>query len=104
MKARELARRIRNRKAPRVIDVRSALEYRGGHIQGAVHVPFWGVLLQRGKLPEEKQAPLVVTCEQGPRAELARAQLSLLGYRNVELLSGHMSGWRREGLKVEKGE
>ncbi|MFO7982433.1 MAG: rhodanese-like domain-containing protein [Desulfuromonadales bacterium] len=104
MEARELARLIRNRKAPKVLDVRSTFEYQGGHIPGAVHLPFWGALLHRRKLPDDKQAPLVITCEHGPRAEMAKAQLALLGYKNLDLLSGHMSGWRREGLKMEKGK
>ncbi|NIQ94838.1 MAG: rhodanese-like domain-containing protein [Desulfuromonadales bacterium] len=104
MKAKELARLIRNGKAPQVIDVRSTFEYKGGHIPGAVHMPFLGVLLRRNKLPQDKQAPLVVTCEHGPRAEVAKAQLRLFGYKNLALLSGHMAGWRREGLKLERGK
>lgn len=104
MKAKDLAKAIKKNQAPFVLDVRSAFEFRGGHIPGAVHASFLTVLLQRGKLPEDKQAPIVITCEHGPRAELARAQISLLGYGNLQLLEGHMAGWRRAGLPLKRGE
>jgi hydroxyacylglutathione hydrolase len=102
MNAKELARRLNRKNPPAVIDVRSTPEYRSGHIPGAVHVPFWGLLLHKGRLPSDRQASLVVTCEHGPRAQLAAAQLGVLGYRQVELLDGHMAGWREAGRSTEK--
>ena len=82
--------------------MRSGFEYRAGHIPGAVHAPGLKILLRLAPLPKEKQALLVVTCEHGPRAQLARSFLALAGYRNVELLAGHMAGWRRAGLPLAK--
>jgi len=102
MNAKELARRLNRRNPPVVIDVRSAPEFGSGHIPGAVHVPFWSLLMHRKRLPADRQAPLVVTCEHGPRAQLAAAQLEFLGYRQVELLDGHMAGWRGAGRPTEK--
>jgi len=101
MTAKELAAKLRQPSAPLVIDVRSAHEFRSGHIPGALHIPFWGALLKRSQLPADPQTRIVVTCEHGPRAQLAAAQLGLLGYANVELLEGHMSRWRRAGLPIE---
>ena len=102
MNAKELARRLNRKAPPAVIDVRSALEFRSGHIPGAVHIPFWSLLMHKKRLPSDRQAPLVVTCEHGPRAQLAAAQLGVLGYRQVELLDGHMAGWRGAGRPTEK--
>jgi rhodanese-related sulfurtransferase len=68
MQARELAKQIKSGKAPCVVDVRSGQEYGSGHIPGAVHVPFWSVLLRRKGLPKEKDALIVLACEHGPRA------------------------------------
>lgn len=102
MKAKELARRIRSKESPCVVDVRSRIEYRSGHIPGAVHLPFWKAPLKRADLPEDKSARVVLTCEHGPRAQLALSFLRLAGYRNIELLDGHMSGWRRIGLPLKK--
>ena len=33
--------RINHKQAPVLIDVRSSGEYHSGHIQGALHIPFW---------------------------------------------------------------
>jgi len=33
---------------------------------------------------------------------MAKALLAIYGYRNATLLKGHMLGWRRAGLPIEK--
>lgn len=84
---------------PRVIDVRSALEYRSGHIPGARHLPFWRAWAA-SLAPNE---PLVLYCEHGPRAALAGMLLRRKVTAPLQLLQGHMQGWRRAGLPIEKG-
>ncbi len=102
MQAQELAKKMKSGQAPSVLDVRSGIEFRAGHIPGAVHAPSWKILLRMAALPAEKDAQLVVTCEHGPRAMLAKSLLDARGYKNVKLLDGHMSGWRRAGLPLER--
>ncbi|HKK01115.1 MAG TPA: rhodanese-like domain-containing protein [Desulfuromonadales bacterium] len=102
MQAKDLAKRIQSKQAPCIVDVRSGFEFRGGHIAGAVHAPFWKILLRLAPLPKDKESPLVVTCEHGPRAHLAKSLLGVVGYRRCDLLDGHMAGWRRAGLPQVK--
>lgn len=102
MLAKELLQRLTTKTAPVVLDVRSGIEFNSGHIPGAIHAPNLKILLKMTKLPEDKTSQLVITCEHGPRAQMAQGLLSLLGYKNTTLLDGHMSGWRRSGLKIEK--
>ena len=102
MQAKELVRQLKSKQPPVVIDVRSGFEFRAGHIPGAIHAPALKILLRLAPLPREKDLLLVVTCEHGPRAQMAKSFLGLAGYRNVELLVGHMSGWRRAGLPQQK--
>ena len=102
MQARELAVHITAKNSPPVIDVRTGFEFGGGHIPGAIHAPTLTILLKMARLPEDQNAELVVTCEMGPRARMAQGLLGLYGYRNVTLLEGHMAGWRRAGLPLEK--
>ena len=102
MQAKELASRIKSARGPCVLDVRTGFEFRSGHIPGAVHAPIWKILLRLAALPKAKETQVVVTCEHGPRAQLAGSLLGLLGYRNVTLLAGHMAGWRRAEFPVEK--
>lgn len=102
MQARELAARIKSNSSPPVVDVRTGFEFINGHIPGAIHAPTWKILLKMARLPEDRNAELVVTCEMGPRARMAQGLLGLYGYRNVTLLEGHMAGWRSAGLPLEK--
>lgn len=102
MQAQELIKRMKTENPPIVVDVRSGAEYNSGHIPGAVHVPGWKILLRLGDLPADKSRELVVTCEIGPRAQLAMGMLHTVGYKNVTLLDGHMSRWRQSGLPLQK--
>jgi rhodanese-related sulfurtransferase len=102
MQAQELLKLIRSKQPPTVVDVRSGMEFRRGHIAGAIHAPAWKILLRLAQIPSDKSTELVVTCEHGPRAQLAKGLLGSLGYRKVELLDGHMSAWRHSGHPVEK--
>ena len=98
----ELAQRLTRGNAPWIIDARSTLEFKSGHIPQAVHAPILKILLKRVRLPKDKSSELVITCEHGPRAVMAKALLAIYGYRNATLLRGHMLGWRRAGLPLEK--
>ncbi|MDT8420664.1 MAG: rhodanese-like domain-containing protein [Desulfuromonadales bacterium] len=102
MHAQQLARRLATGEAPAILDVRSGPEYRSGHIPQAQHAPLTRILLRLVRLPQDKQQLIVLTCEHGPRAQLVRRVLQGLGYDRLELLEGHMAGWRRAGLPVEK--
>jgi len=102
MQPQELAKRIKSKQAPAIIDVRSGLEFQAGHIPGAIHAPASKILLHMAHMPSDKNAELVVTCEHGPRAQLAKGLLGVLGYRNVTLLEGHMAAWRQAGHPQEK--
>jgi hydroxyacylglutathione hydrolase len=102
MQAKELLQLLSSKKSPVVLDVRSGAEFNSGHIPGALHAPNLKILINMAKLPEDKTCHLVVTCEHGPRAQMAQGLLSMYGYKNTSLLDGHMSGWRSAGLKVER--
>ena len=102
MNNKELANKIASGQAPAVIDVRTGFEFRAGHISGALNAPIWKILLRCAPLPRDKNAAMVVLCELGPRAVMARMLLGVLGYRNITLLDGHMAHWRRAGLPQEK--
>ncbi|HZV81850.1 MAG TPA: rhodanese-like domain-containing protein [Geobacteraceae bacterium] len=100
----ELADKLAAGHPAAVIDVRTGFEFRSGHIPGAINAPIWKIMLGMAALPADKQAGMVVLCELGPRAVMARTLLGLIGYRNTLLLAGHMAAWRRFGLPLERTE
>ena len=101
MIASDLLARISTGTAPKVLDVRSRGEFTRGHVPGAMHVPFWKLLTRAPRISMSLDDPLVVYCEHGPRAWLAGAALRRRGFRRVVYLEGHMSQWRRAGLREE---
>ena len=60
------------------------------------------ILLRLARLPRDKSAEMVITCEHGPRALMAQGILTARGYRNNSLLDGHMAGWKKADLPIEK--
>jgi rhodanese-related sulfurtransferase len=86
--------------APTILDVRSRREFVGGHVPGALHFPFWTMLFRAARIPRAE--PVVVYCGHGPRAHLAAAAMRLYGFQRVIYLDGHMSQWRKEGLRQER--
>jgi hydroxyacylglutathione hydrolase len=97
MQPQELLKRITSKKAPAVVDVRTAFEFKKGHIPNAIHAPTWKIMLRMAPIPSDKSAEMVVTCEHGPRAQIVKSLLGFFGYRNVTLLEGHMAAWRQAG-------
>jgi rhodanese-related sulfurtransferase len=87
--------------APVIVDVRTRREYEAGHVPGAIHVPFYTLLVRQDGIPGPRERPLVVYCEHGPRAGVARLALRLAGFTDVRYLDGHMSGWKQRGLPQE---
>jgi rhodanese-related sulfurtransferase len=87
--------------APAIVDVRSGREFEKGHVPGALHIPFWAMLSRSSEIPTPPDESVVIYCEHGPRAGLAKAALRAAGFRQVLYLEGHMSGWKRAGLPQE---
>ncbi len=102
MTASELVKRLQTNGAPLVLDVRTASEFRHGHVPGAVNAPAQTILFHLDRLPSDKTQELVIACEHGPRAVMAMGVLALHGYHNTKLLEGHMAAWRKADLPLEK--
>jgi molybdopterin/thiamine biosynthesis adenylyltransferase/rhodanese-related sulfurtransferase len=85
-----------------LVDVRETHEFDQGHIPGAKHVPR-GYLEQRieGAAPD-RDAHVVLYCQSGNRSALAAHTLKeLLGYENVESMTGGITLWKDRGYDVE---
>ena len=100
--AADLGQLIDQGTAPTIIDVRSSREYQAGHIPGAIHMPFWSALFRVDEISAAKDELVVVYCAHGPRAGFGKFALRRAGYTQVLYLDGHMSGWYKAGLAVEK--
>ena len=75
----------------RLIDVRSAKEYAGGHIDGAQHIPLNELAVQIASLGS-RTIPTVVYCRSGYRSNKAAKLLRKAGFKQVYNL-GPQSRW-----------
>lgn len=67
-----------------LIDVRSPVEFSGGSIHGAIHIPVDQIhLIDKHKPRIELTRPIIVFCASGIRSASARRQLLSMGYTNV---------------------
>lgn len=78
-----------------LVDVRTPEEFDGGHLEGALNIPYESIL----QLPKDRDVqadtPVVLYCQTGRRAGIAEDALKDAGYNNV-----HNAG-RYDQLKAE---
>jgi phage shock protein E len=66
-----------------VIDVRSAAEFSGGHLPGAINVPLGELQQSLPRRVKDTKQVLLLHCLSGTRSGIAKRQLNGMGYANV---------------------
>lgn len=86
-----------------LIDVRTANQFKDGHIAGARNVP--GDQIADGAKSLEKLSgkTLIMCCDNGATAGAAVRTLKRAGQKDVFSLRGGLAAWRSENLPVVKG-
>ena len=94
----EAARLMAESKGYVILDVRTAEEYRSGHIDGAICIPNETI----GKdMPEElpdKNQRIFVYCRSGNRSRQAASKLAALGYTDI-IEFGGINSWKGKIVK-----
>lgn len=85
------------------VDVRSADNFRRGHIPGAVNVPVNRVRQNLSVLPTEKETLLITYCGgiECPNAYQLMNVLLASGYRNVKFFPRGLRSWQALGYPLE---
>lgn len=71
-----------------ILDVREADEYNGGHIPGAVLLPYRDIPEKAQTVIPEKDRMILVYCRSGRRSKIASDSLVALGYSAVYEFGG----------------
>jgi phage shock protein E len=66
-----------------VVDVRTPEEYAGGHLDGALNIPYDQIEARRAELGTALDRPVVLYCRTGRRAGIAKKTMEALGFTNV---------------------
>jgi len=88
-----------------VLDVRSAAEWRAGHVEGSIHIPYQHL---RDGIPHELRSqgkPLAAVCGSGVRSALAASLLKRSGVGNVvHVADGGVPMLAEQGIELAEGD
>ncbi|PAW60370.1 MAG: hypothetical protein B9S37_09600 [Verrucomicrobiia bacterium Tous-C3TDCM] len=87
----------------RILDVRTAEEYKEGHLDGAVLVPLQAkAFVEDVKKSIKLDEPVLVYCRSGGRSARAIAILREAGYTKLQELKGGMIAWEKAKQPTKK--
>lgn len=71
-----------------LVDVRSEEEYKKGHLDGAINLPYTEIHVTMPRVVSDKAKKIIVYCSTGKRSSQANYTLKFMGYKNVYYLGG----------------
>jgi rhodanese-related sulfurtransferase len=83
-----------------IVDIRSAVDFAKGHIEGAVNVPYVLIAKPENLVLYPTDKPLLIVCYTGHTASVATGLLNTLGYDAWTLRFGMMSWTASSSQKV----
>lgn len=85
-----------------VVDVRTADEFKDGHIKGAKNIDIMAADFEAQLAKLDKSKPTLVHCQAGGRSTRALPTFEKLGFKNLIHLDEGFGGWEAAGKPVEK--
>ena len=92
--------RLINDKDPLIVDVRSAGDFKKGHLNRAVNLPMSRMDEAKAVLGDNTDRPLLLYCALGTTANAARDRLLKQGWTEVYPLKGGLNAWQGANLPV----
>lgn len=83
-----------------IIDVRTEIEWRAGHIKNAIPIELSILANNMKAIPAKKSLGLI--CGSGYRSSIAASMLQKLGYKDVSNIQGGMQAWNKARLPTSK--
>lgn len=85
-----------------VLDVRTAREFKSGHIEGAVNHDFNDPAFADGLASLDSSKDIILHCASGGRSASALATVKATGVKKIYHLTSGMNGWRAAGMPIKK--
>lgn len=99
----DLAKRLEGPAPPVLLDVRTPVEYNGGHAPKAVLAPLGELSHRAAHLKQEYAGrEIAVICRSGNRSLMGAVKLKQAGLAPVVNVSGGMNHWSAQGYPVRK--
>jgi len=98
----ELIEKLNNPESPQLLDVRTHIEWRKGHLPGAINIPITELHSKIETLTFKKDQPVITICLSAHRSIPAVRLLRRYNFQQVVQLAGGMIAWRRYNLPETK--
>ena len=85
---------------PVLVDVRTASEFGGGHVPGALPIPMKEVTSRLDELSAYKDGPVYVICHSGGRSAQVVGDLRARGWNAINVMGG-TSAWIAAGYATD---
>ncbi len=85
-----------------VLDVRTAADFKNGHIKGAKNVPLNDLAGRVDGLLDDKKKPVLVYCNSGNTVTRAIKLLKKAGFESVNNLDGGIAAWKEANMPLSK--
>ena len=96
----ELAHRLEHDRDLVVLDVREPVEWAGGHVPGARHIPMREVAQRIDEVPRDRT--VAITCAGGARSSVVGSMLLARGFTDLVNVWGGITGWAQAGLPTAR--
>jgi phage shock protein E len=87
---------------PLIIDVRTEAEWKHGHIEGAILIPYDLIGERIGAISKDKSKRIYLYCRSGRWAKIAKEGLEKLGYKDVVNLGSLQDAAKTMRRKIVK--
>ena len=81
-----------------ILDIRTAADYKKGHIKGAKNIPLSDFASSVDKLEADKDKPVLVYCNSGNTVTRAIKLLKKAGFVQVNNLDGGIAAWKEANM------
>jgi rhodanese-related sulfurtransferase len=85
-----------------IFDVRTAADYKNGHIKGAKNIPLSDFSSSIEGLSDDKNKPVIVYCNSGNTVTRAIKLLKKAGFEKVNNLEGGIAAWKEAKMPLSK--
>jgi phage shock protein E len=83
------------------VDVRSHMEFAGGHVRGAHHIPYDEMARRWKELRRYRDQRVLLYCRSGRRSRIATDILLAQGFQRAENAGG-LGALRRAGIELDQ--
>ena len=85
-----------------ILDVRTAADFKNGHIKGAKNIPLKELAGSVESLSSNKDKPVLLYCNSGSTVTSAIKMLKKAGFEKINNLDGGIAAWKEANMPLTK--